>query len=386
MVPIYSISTWLNLIQSPLKYGFEPIREIYEAFVLYTFFSLLTKYLGGERNIIISTRGRTPKDHIMWPLKYVLGKVDISDPYTFLWIKRAILQYTWLKPILLILIAFMQVIGIYHDNQISLTSGYVWIQLAYNATVTISLYALALFWYCLKTDLHPYNPMMKFLSIKIIIFFSYWQTVVLAILVFLGWVGNGYSATLIQNSLMNIELIGFAIFHYYGFSYKEYLIDDCARMPIFTALRDTVGLVDLIIDFKVTFNGSGYDYRKFDTVESIILDHPDSGARMSKIVNGLRYVDGGKDKYWLPSSASKRAAKPHLFNLTPKSRYNSYGSIQDNSDDEDIDGYGIEDNTSINGSIGTSIHYADLDPLMEDLYELGKQQKFGDFNNPVMSH
>ncbi len=74
----------------------DPVRDIYEAFTIYTFFQLLINYLSGERALIIMTHGREPVHHL-WPVNHILPRVDISDPHTFLAIKRGILQYAWIK-------------------------------------------------------------------------------------------------------------------------------------------------------------------------------------------------------------------------------------------------------------------------------------------------
>lgn len=174
MVPLYAIASCLSLLSFTAASFIDPIRDVYEAFVIYCFFNLLINYLGGERSIIIMTHGREPKAH-PWPVHYFCSKVDISDPYTFLNIKRGILQYAWLKPALAIATVVMKATGTFQEGYIGLTSGYFWSGLFYNISITLSLYCLAMFWVCLHDDLIPFRPVPKFLVIKLIIFASYWQ-------------------------------------------------------------------------------------------------------------------------------------------------------------------------------------------------------------------
>lgn len=309
-VPIYSISSWVSMVSLTAAAFLDPIRDIYEAFTIYTFFQLLINYLDGERALIIMAHGRAPIHHL-WPLNHVLPKVDISDPHTFLAIKRGILQYAWLKPILAIAAIIMKATGIYQEGYIGVSSGYLWSGIFYNISVTLSLYSLGLFWVCMHNDLLPYRPVPKFLCIKLIIFASYWQGFFLSILVWLGAIPDdvpGYTqdnlAAAIQDALICCEMPAFAVAHWYAFSWHDYADNtvSSARLPVKYALRDAFGVVDLIEDSKETFRGDQYSYRVFDSSGKIIA-HEDSSSRFARLKEGMRYKRGGEAKYWLPKSS-----------------------------------------------------------------------------------
>jgi hypothetical protein len=121
--------------------------------------------------------GRGMQEHVP-PFNYIFPKVDISNPRTFLWIKRGILQYTVLKPFLALATIIMKATHTFEDGYIGLTSGYFWSGLLYNLSVTISLYSLGFFWLCLSWDLKPFRPIPKvfFLSIKFDWLVSHGQT------------------------------------------------------------------------------------------------------------------------------------------------------------------------------------------------------------------
>ena len=101
------------------------------------------------------------------PFNYIFPKVDISNPRTFLWIKRGILQYTVLKPFLALATIIMKATAVFEDGYIGLQSGYFWSGLLYNLSVTISLYSLGFFWLCLYWDLKPFRPVPKVPSISL---------------------------------------------------------------------------------------------------------------------------------------------------------------------------------------------------------------------------
>jgi Organic solute transporter Ostalpha len=367
-VPIYSIASWVSLISLKAANFIDPFRDVYEAFTIYTFVQLLTNFLGGERALILMTYGRKPISHL-WPLNHCLAPVDISDPHTFLAIKRGILQYAWVKPILALATIIMKATGTYQEGYIGLTSGYLWSGIIYNLSITVSLYALAMFWVCMNQDLKPFRPMPKFLCVKGIIFASYWQGFFLSILVWLGALPDnvpGYTpdnlAAAIQDALICFEMPAFAIAHWYAFSWHDYADPtiSAARLPIKYALRDAFGPVDLIQDTKETFGGKHYEYRYFDARDSS-LAHEDSASRNARLKAGMRY-ERGKGKYWLPEPGD--ASRKPL--LESRSRARTMASSS-----KPISDYG-------------AVEPDNEEPLLsadeERLYDDAKQLEFGDWN------
>ncbi|KAJ5679208.1 hypothetical protein N7462_007452 [Penicillium macrosclerotiorum] len=382
MVPIYAASSWTSIVSLRAAQFLDPIRDIYEAFTIYTFFQLLINFLGGERALIIMAHGRPPVSHA-WPLNHFLPKIDISDPHTFLAVKRGILQYAWLKPILALVSIIMKATDTYEEGYLSLTSGYLWTGLVYNISVTVSLYSLAMFWVCLHDDLTPFRPIPKFLCIKLIIFASYWQGFFLSILQWLGALGSvaGYSpdnlAAAIQDALICYEMPIFAIAHWYAFSWHDYADPtiSAARLPMKYALRDAFGPRDLVEDTKITFRGDSYDYRIFDSGDNIIA-HAESHSRVKRMMDGMRYERGGKAKYWIPKpgeaskpgevssrtpllaggESSNRSSRNERGSRGSNERYRSYSEIEVTLDDDD-----------------------------EQLFIKARALEFGDWNYPVIT-
>lgn len=304
--------------------------------------------------------GRPPVSHA-WPLNHVLPKLDISDPHTFLAVKRGILQYAWLKPILAIASIVMKATDTYEEGYLSLASGYLWTGIVYNLSVTVSLYSLAIFWVCLHNDLTPFRPVPKFLCVKLIIFASYWQGFFLSILQWLGALGNvaGYTpdnlAAAIQDALICYEMPIFAAAHWYAFSWHDYADPtiSAARLPVKYAVRDAFGPLDLIEDTKMTLRGENYEYRLFDSGDNIIA-HAESHSRVKRVMDGMRYERGGKAKYWIPkpgeaSKAVEASIRTPLLaggdssnrsrsdrgSRSSTERYRSYSEIEVTLDDED---------------------------------------------------
>lgn len=52
---------------------------------------------------------------------------------------------------------------------------YLWITIVYNLTYTTALYALLLFYMGTHELLAPFNPMLKFTVVKLVVFLTFWQ-------------------------------------------------------------------------------------------------------------------------------------------------------------------------------------------------------------------
>lgn len=90
MVPLYGVASLISLFSLEAAFFIDAIRDIYEAFVIYCFFVLLVDYLGGERSLLIMLHGRPPVPAV-FPVSLWRNEIDVSDPYTFLFLKRGIL-------------------------------------------------------------------------------------------------------------------------------------------------------------------------------------------------------------------------------------------------------------------------------------------------------
>lgn len=373
MVPIFSVASWVSLLSLRVAFWIDPFRDVYEAFTIYFFFQLLISFIGGERALIIMMYGRKPVSHL-WPLNYCLPKVDISDPHTFLAIKRGILQYTWVKPALAVATIIMKATGTYQEGFVGLNSGYFWSGLIYNVSICVCLYALALFWVCMSDDLQPFRPMPKFLCIKGIIFASWWQGFFLSILVWLGAIPDnvgGYTAdnlgAAIQDALICFEMPLFAIAHWYAFSWHDYadITISAARMPVKYALRDAFGAQDLIQDTKETFAGDHYEYRYFDAYDNV-LTHEDSSSRKARMREGMRYERGGKGKYWIPNPTRDHDITEPLLGSS-RARTMSPGVSRS------------RDDSSTYGATGEGDE-PELNPEDERLFDSARALEFGDWN------
>jgi len=67
--------------------------------------------------------GREPTQH-PWPLSSCLPPLDASDPYSFLALKRGILAYVSVKPVLALATVVTKALGVYGDGNLTGRNGY----------------------------------------------------------------------------------------------------------------------------------------------------------------------------------------------------------------------------------------------------------------------
>merc|ERR1712226_1411398 len=86
------------------------------------------------------------------------------------------------------IVILLQSYDLYRDGDWDPSKGYLYVTLIYNMSITLALYALFLFYFATRELLRPFDPVLKFFSIKSIIFMSFWQGVLLAMLEHLGYI------------------------------------------------------------------------------------------------------------------------------------------------------------------------------------------------------
>ncbi|XP_031559040.1 transmembrane protein 184B-like [Actinia tenebrosa] len=287
IVPIYAFDSWLSLMffeQSYYVY-FDSIRDCYEAFVIYNFLSLCYEYLGGEMAIMTEIRGKPIHSSWLYCTCCLAG-----SQYTILFLrfcKRATLQYCVIKPIMAVITLILQPLGYYSDGDWRADRGYLYIVIVYNISVTLALYALFLFYQATKDLLSPYYPVLKFFTVKSVIFLSFWQGVVLAVAEKAGFIRTyhnisaGTIAAGYQNFIICIEMFFAAICLRYAFPYSIYLrqrkLDErgqgIALKSISKNLKQTMNPKDIVDDAIHNFSRSYKHYANAQNPKSFGEDH-----------------------------------------------------------------------------------------------------------------
>ena len=284
MVPIYGIESWFALRYTENAVYLQAFREFYEAYVIWSFLHFLMSFLGDQEADIVDLLQRKaqllavkdryiPKKHI--PPFCCLKPWKLGKPF-FYSCKLGVLQYVIIKIFTTTITVICVNKNIYGEGEFTIFRAYPYIAFIDNWSQLWALYCLAIFYTGLKKELQPIKPFSKFLSVKAIVFFSWWQGFFIQIAVSTGYITHTafYTkdnvARALQNWLVCIEMLVFAICHKYAFSYKEFVdVRERNSKDFITALFDSTIPVDFIMDMR-TFTHTFESLPSNDVVDGSI--------------------------------------------------------------------------------------------------------------------
>mmetsp|Transcript_1671 Transcript_1671/g.3715 ORF Transcript_1671/g.3715 Transcript_1671/m.3715 type:complete len:828 (-) Transcript_1671:157-2640(-) len=110
-----------------------------------------------------------------------LKRVYWTSPF-FLQCKLGVLQYVLLKLASTIVILILEPYNLYKEGSFSYKGGYLYICILTNVSQTWALYCFFFFYFATKNELTPIRPVGKFLSVKLLVFFTWWQSLFISIL------------------------------------------------------------------------------------------------------------------------------------------------------------------------------------------------------------
>jgi len=234
MVPLYSVYSLLSLILHEHQIYFAIARDCYEAYALYMFFKLCVNYAGGKV-ALVNHFNTQPKMRLTIPL---CCSIVQPNELFFVVCRQGMLQYVLIRPIVSIWAAVMQMFHLYGDGEFIGDQGYLYALIINNICVTIALYVIVLFEQAASELLHPYRPLLKFVSIKIVIFLAFWQSVIIAGMVHFQWIPSVYCWSVgdvaigLQNFLICFEMFFISLMHISAYPYELYRVRALTNAPL----------------------------------------------------------------------------------------------------------------------------------------------------------
>uniref|UniRef100_A0A8V0XVW9 Transmembrane protein 184C n=1 Tax=Gallus gallus TaxID=9031 RepID=A0A8V0XVW9_CHICK len=221
---------WIALKYPNIAIYVDTCRECYEAYVIYNFMVFLSNYLTNRYpNLVLIIEAKDQQRHLP-PLcccpSWAMGEVLLFR------CKLGVLQYTVVRPFTTIIALICELVGVYDEGNFSFDNAWTYLVILNNMSQLFAMYCLVLFYKVLREELNPIQPVGKFLCVKMVVFVSFWQAVLIALLVKVGVISEKHTwewqsveavATGLQDFIICVEMFLAAIAHHYSFSYKPYV-------------------------------------------------------------------------------------------------------------------------------------------------------------------
>lgn len=288
MVPLYSLTSWSSLLFQPITVYTEPLRDLYEAYVISSFVYYMIALLGGEDALSITLERKAPSlgEH-PWPLRMVLAQWNMGEEF-MVQCKTGALQFIVVKSITTVIYVVLTPLGLYSEGSFNLRSVFTYVSLMLSASMGWAMYCLVKLFVATKEELRSpkdWRPVGKFLCIKGVVFFTWWQGVLLLILRNVGIIGpiGDWDAQNVAKGLQNlavcVEMLAFAIAHNFTFSYRDYLLDGSSETILTTPYRE----------LSPTSIGEDFERRHVSLDADPAKRHP-SGSSISILGPSIRQV------------------------------------------------------------------------------------------------
>lgn len=238
MAPLYAIDSFVGLLDIRGSKEFfmflDSVKECYEAVAIAKFLALMYSYLNISisKNIVPDEiKGR--EIHHSFPMTLFQPRTARLDHRTLKLLKHWTWQFVIIRPACSILMITLQILGLY-PSWLSWT-----FTIILNISFSVAMYSLVVFYHVFSKELQPHRPLSKFICIKGIVFFSFWQGLVVKILVALGvikshhfWLDVEHLQEAIQNVLICVEMVFFSVMQQYAYHVGPYSGDVESKLKL----------------------------------------------------------------------------------------------------------------------------------------------------------
>lgn len=290
MPAIYAIDSWLALRFKEAGIYLGAARDAYEAWTIYAFYSYLTSYLegDGERgSLAINPVVTEAHDHPhMFPCCCVPAWSMANGEFVRK-NQRGVLQYSIIQLACAIITFATQYAHKFHDGEVKADAAWPYIAFTINLSQAVALYCLVYFYHSFSDALAPINPLRKFLVVKAVVFFTFWQDMLLTGLVQEkvikqreSW--SSYNVEEVKDGIQNfvvcIEMFFATLAHAWAFPVYDYREREGGVPPSFgDNLRELMCVDDVADDICMAFGCVNKQFSAAD-VDTTIADEMKSKA------------------------------------------------------------------------------------------------------------
>ncbi|KAI0276227.1 DUF300-domain-containing protein [Russula aff. rugulosa BPL654] len=255
MPPVYAIVSFFSFRFFRSYTYYQLAETVYEAITLSAFLLLLVEYVASSATGHSAEGALARKDKKRLPIPFCCLRYRPSKMYFMYAVKWSVMQYVVIRPAITVAGIICQ-----HYNVLCVSGPFsvhyaeVYLDAIDFVSISIALYGLIVFYGLTKEELAGNRPLAKFLSIKLIVVFTFYQSFLFNALK--GRVIHGtqfWTATNVADGLdalaVCIEMIFFSIFMMWAFTWNTYKVNPGERhTSIWRPLWDSINLWDFAVE------------------------------------------------------------------------------------------------------------------------------------------
>ncbi|KAH9992167.1 DUF300-domain-containing protein [Russula vinacea] len=259
MPPVYAVISFLSF-RFFRSYTYYALAEtVYEAITLSAFLLLLVEYVASTAVGHSAEGALARKDKKPLPLPLCFWRYRPSKAYFMYAVKWSVMQYVLIRPVVTVVGMICQAYNVLcSSGGFSARYANVYLEAIDFISITIALYGLILFYGLTKEELAGNRPLAKFLSIKLIVMFTFYQSFIFSALenrVIHGtqfWTSTNIADGLTALAVC-IEMIFFSLFMMWSFSWMPYVQTDQPHTSVWRPLWDSINLWDFAVEIGSEF-------------------------------------------------------------------------------------------------------------------------------------
>ncbi|KAF8797823.1 DUF300-domain-containing protein [Phlegmacium glaucopus] len=255
MPPVYAIISFFSFrfFRAFTYYSF--IQAAYEAITLSAFLLLLIDIVASTASGHSPDKALERKDKKSLPIPFCCWRYRPTKPYFMYTVKWLVLQYVIIRPAVSIAGIICQKLEVLcQADGFNVHHASVYLNAIDFVSISFALYGLLMFYGLTHEELQGRRPLAKFLSIKLIVMFTFYQSFVFSALE--GRVIKGtefWTATNIADGLdaltICIEMVFFALLMWWAYSPKEYTRKEgLPATSIWRPLWDSINITDFALE------------------------------------------------------------------------------------------------------------------------------------------
>jgi len=226
MPPVYATISFFSYRFFRAYTYYSLVEAIYEALAIAAFLMLLIQFVGestDEQRKVLASKSKRKI-----PIPFCCWRYRPSKPYFMYTLKWAVLQYCIFRPLVSIAGVITEAYNVLCPDQYSIHFAAVYLDSVDFVSFSIALYALIVFYVLTRDNLAGKQPLAKFSSIKLIVFFTFYQGFLFSLLQSHNVIkGTTYwTATNVADGLQAlctcVEMVLFAALMLWSFNSRDY--------------------------------------------------------------------------------------------------------------------------------------------------------------------